>query len=204
MMIMMNTIDSMETVANLNANGNVGGTGSTPSLSPDLAASSSSSSESCPSPMSHSPPHSLGSMMAQGVANAQQTNAAASPRCSEKHSTRSHSPSSTTSSSSSSKSSSNNLHSTPKRNAELQFQQQQQQQQQRQLEAVRSTAGQANSPLVKSHEQASNDVSNTSSDDCSDEIKVYNEEGAAEEEQRNSENLSEEKTEIIKQNIEVN
>lgn len=46
------------------------------------------------------------------------------------------------------------------------------------------------------------DTQNTSNDDL-DEIKVYNEEGAAEEEQRNSENLSDEKTEIIKENLEV-
>ena len=43
---------------------------------------------------------------------------------------------------------------------------------------------------------------NNSSDDC-DEVKVYNDEGAAEEEQRNSENLSEEKTEIVQENLEV-
>ena len=32
---------------------------------------------------------------------------------------------------------------------------------------------------------------------------MYNDEGAADEEQRNSENLSEEKTEIVKENLEV-
>lgn len=48
-----------------------------------------------------------------------------------------------------------------------------------------------------------NDAGNTSSDDYSDEIKVYNEEGAAEEEQRNSDDLKEEKTEIIQKTIEV-
>jgi hypothetical protein len=47
------------------------------------------------------------------------------------------------------------------------------------------------------------DAANSSSDDYSDEIKVYNEEGAAEEEQRNCDDLKEEKTEIIKQTIEV-
>ncbi len=47
------------------------------------------------------------------------------------------------------------------------------------------------------------DPANTSCDDYSDEIKVYNEEGAAEEEQRNCDDLKEEKTEIIKQTIEV-
>jgi len=45
--------------------------------------------------------------------------------------------------------------------------------------------------------------SSASNDDCADEVKVFNEEGAADEEQRNSENLSEEKTEIVKETLEV-
>jgi hypothetical protein len=37
----------------------------------------------------------------------------------------------------------------------------------------------------------------------SDEIKVYTEEGTAEEEKRTSDNLSEEKTEIVKDSLQV-
>jgi len=42
----------------------------------------------------------------------------------------------------------------------------------------------------------------TTNDEDGDEVKVYNEEGAADEEQRNSESLTEEKTEIVKETAE--
>lgn len=56
--------------------------------------------------------------------------------------------------------------------------------------------------LTKEKVNEENEEGEESGDDYSDEIKVYNEEGAAEEEQRNSEDLKDEKTEIIKQTIE--
>ena len=48
-----------------------------------------------------------------------------------------------------------------------------------------------------------NTSTSSSNNDDTDEVKVYNDEGAADEEQRNSENLTEEKTEIVKENLEV-
>jgi hypothetical protein len=44
---------------------------------------------------------------------------------------------------------------------------------------------------------------NNGNEDLDDEIKVYKEEGTAEEEKRTSDNLSEEKTEIVKEPLEV-
>lgn len=182
--------------SNLNGGSSTGAT-STPSLSPDLAASSSS--ESCPSPMSHSPNENLNNFSANN--NTNNNTLVQSPRINEKHSTRAHSPSNSTSSSISTKSA---LNSTPTR----QFQHD------TTIRASVSTNGAGaagaapSSPSIKSsHDEDNinsnnNDAGNTSSDDYSDEIKVYNEEGAAEEEQRNEDDLKEEKTEIIKQTIE--
>lgn len=168
----------METnLLNSNNNMNSGGSSTTTTTTPSPATSSS---ESCPSPMSHSPPGNSNNLTDLLASN--NNTLVQSPRVTDKHSTgRSNSPLSTASSASA------NLNSTPTR----QFQ--------GDNVAVPSSP-KSNNP--DDNNDLNNDAGNTSSDDYSDEIKVYNEEGAADEEQRNSEDLKEEKTEIIKETIE--
>lgn len=182
---------------NNNPSTNCGGlsTGATTtpsSLSPDLPVSESS--ESCPSPMSHSPPDSsLNNLISSNNSNNNQL--IQSPQFKQE---RSDSPSNSTSSSISNKS---NLNSTPTR---TQFQSHAADTTLTN-ELVNGAGASGSSPKSNQDEDNfnnnNNEAGNNSSDDY-DEIKVYNEEGAAEEEQRDEDDLKEEKTEIIKQTIE--
>jgi hypothetical protein len=183
-----------------NLGGSSTGASSTPSLSPDLPAASSSS-DSCPSPMSHSPQDNM-IPFGNSASNVNNNQLTQSPQRHDKHQSRSHSPTNSTTSSMSSKSS--HLPSTPKRHDQFG----QQQLDTTITHASVNASGASPNPKTGNEDSNSgsnnnNDAGNTSSDDYSDEIKVYNEEGAAEEEQRNSDDLKEEKTEIIQKTIEV-